>query len=84
MNSKHRQTLKAIFSDPVSASIAWADVESLFRGCGAHVREGNGSRIRVTLNDARATFHRPHPQKETDRGAVKFVRLFLKEARITP
>jgi hypothetical protein len=25
----------------------------------------------VALNDVRAVFHRPHPQKETDKGAVK-------------
>ena len=29
-----------------------------------------GSRVRIALNGVRAVFHRPHPQKETDRGAV--------------
>jgi len=32
----------------------------------------------------RAVFHRPHPQKETDKGALKSVRRFLKETGITP
>jgi hypothetical protein len=31
-----------------------------------------------------AVFHRPHPEKETDKGALKSVRRFLKEAGIEP
>lgn len=31
--------------------------------------EGSGSRVRVRPGGARAVVHRPHPQKETDRGA---------------
>jgi len=45
----------------------------------AEISEGQGSRVRVALNDVRAVFHRPHPQKETDKGAVKSVRRFLTE-----
>lgn len=44
--------------------------------------EGNSSRVRIALNDVRAVFHRPHPHKETDKGAVVSVRRFLKEAGI--
>jgi hypothetical protein len=32
----------------------------------------------------RAVFHRPHPRKETDKGALKSVRRFLTEAEIEP
>ena len=81
---KHRTTLDAVFSSPVRASIAWRDIEALFVACGAEISEGQGSRVRVALNDVRAVFHRPHPQKETDKGAVKSVRRFLTEAGITP
>lgn len=84
VSGKHRATLVAIFADPVRASIAWRDIEALFRACGAEVSEGNGSRVRVALNGVRAVFHRPHPQKETDKGAVKSVRRFLAEAEIRP
>ncbi|MCJ2041254.1 type II toxin-antitoxin system HicA family toxin [Methylobacterium sp. J-059] len=52
--------------------------------CGAEITEGRGSRIRVALHGVRAVFHRPHPQKETDKGAVKSVRRFLIEAGVTP
>ena len=44
----------------------------------------NGSRVRVALNGVRAVFHRPHPRKETDRGAVVSIRRFLTEAGIEP
>ena len=84
MNNKHRKTLVAIFANPVNASIVWADIESLFVACGAKVKEGNGSRVRVKLNGVLATFHRPHPQPTTDKGAVKSVREFLEYAGVKP
>jgi HicA-like toxin of HicAB toxin-antitoxin system len=84
VHARHRATLAAIFSDPVRASIAWRDIEVLFRALGATLSEGRGSRIRVELHGADAVFHRPHPQKETDRGAVKSVRRFLREAGVEP
>jgi len=34
------------------------------------------------LNDIVAVFHRPHPQKETDKGALKSVRRFLINAGV--
>ena len=46
--------------------------------------EGRGSRVRVALDGIRAVFHRPHPQKETDKGALKSVRRFLSEAGLNP
>jgi hypothetical protein len=84
MNAKHRKTLEAVFTDPVPAAIPWRDIEALLIACGAEISEGQGSRVRAALNGVRATFHRPHPQKETDKGAVKSVRRFLTEAEVTP
>lgn len=84
LSGKHRSTLEAIFADPVRSSIVWTEIEALLRACGAEVSEGQGSRVRVALNGVRAVFHRPHPQKETDKGAVKSVRRFLVEAGIEP
>lgn len=83
-NRKHRATLAAIFAEPVRAGIAWRDIEALILACGGEITEGQGSRIRIALNGIRAVFHRPHPQKETDKGAVKSVRRFLLEAEIRP
>jgi hypothetical protein len=84
LSKRHQATLEAVFATPVRASIAWRDIEALFVACGAEISEGEGSRVRVALKGVRAVFHRPHPQKETDKGAVKSVRRFLTEAEITP
>lgn len=84
LSKKHRATLEAVFADPVRAGIAWRDIEALLVACGAEISEGQGSRVRVALNGIRAVFHRPHPQKETDKGAVKSVRRLLTEAEIEP
>lgn len=41
-----------------------SDIEKLFKGFGADISEGNGSRARIELNGVKAVFHRPHPHKE--------------------
>jgi len=84
MNSRHEKTLKSIFERPERADIAWREIESLFIALGAEISEGNGSRIRVALKGVRAVFHPPHPQKETDKGAVRSVRRFLETAGVKP
>jgi len=84
MQGKHRKTLEAIFADPVRANVVWTDVESLLGAAGGSISEGRGSRVRVSLNGVDAVFHRPHPQKETDKGSLKSVRRFLREAGVTP
>lgn len=82
MNKKHRQTLRVIFENPVRSNILWDDVEKLLIALGAELSEGRGSRIRIALNGVRAVFHRPHPRKEIDKGAVGSMRRFLTEAEV--
>jgi hypothetical protein len=84
MNNKNRKTLKAVFADPVRASIKWADIEALFAACGGNIEEARGSRVCVEINGVVAHFHRPHPQPDTDKGAVKSVRRFLENAGVKP
>lgn len=84
MNQKHRRTLEAIFADPTRSNIVWRDVEAMLAACGAEISEGEGSRVRIALNGVRAVFHRPHPKKETNKGAVRSLRRFLSEAEVTP
>jgi hypothetical protein len=84
MSRKHRRTLEAIFAEPVRANLVWADVEALLRHLGAEMSEGAGSRVWIALNGVRAVFHRPHPRKETDKGALRSMRRFLTEAGETP
>ncbi len=84
MRNRHLATYKAIFEDPVQSNINWQDIEALLRSLGAELSEGRGSRVRIALNGVRAVFHRPHPEKETDKGAVKSMRDFLTSAGVTP
>jgi hypothetical protein len=84
MRGRHSATLEAIFSDPVSGSIKWRDIEAMFVSLGADVIERRGSRVLVVFGENRAVFHRPHPSPDTDKGAVKAVRRFLTEAGIKP
>ena len=84
MDNKHRKTLEAIFEKPERANLDWKDIESMLVALGAEISDGNGSRVRVALKGVRAVFHRPHPQKETNKGALKSVRKFLEVAGVKP
>ena len=84
MTKKHRRTLQAIFAEPVRANVPWKDIETLLGALGAELTEGQGSRVRIALAGIRAVFHRPHPQKETDKGALRSMREFLSKAGIEP
>ena len=82
LKKKHLTTLNAIFAKPVQSGIVWKDIEGLLAALGAELTEGNGSRVRMVLNGRKAVFHRPHPCKETDKGAVISMKRFLKEAGV--
>ena len=82
MNKKQRKTLELIFKNPTSPNVRWNDIETLFIGFGGEISEGSGSRVRIALNGVKAVFHRPHPQKVTDKGALISVRKFLQNAGI--
>lgn len=84
MNSKNRRTLEAIFENPVRGDVEWRDIETLFRSCGGKVTNGKGSRVRILLNGVVGNFHRPHPERVTDKGALQSVRRYLVTAGIQP
>lgn len=84
LSSKHTRTLAAIFENPVRADIRWADIDTLLRALGAENKQGSGSRVRITLNDRRMTFHEPHPQPTIVKDAVRSIRRFLLEAGVSP
>jgi hypothetical protein len=84
VNARQKRTLRAVFGTPTPANILWSDIESLFRALGATIEERKGSRVAVELHGEDAHFHRSHPQKETDKGAVKAVRDFLEQAGVRP
>ena len=84
MNKTHKKTLQAIFQNPVNATIIWSDIESLLIGVGCRVIEGRGSSVTFEKNGLKASFHRPHPQKEALRYRIKDARIFLEKLGITP
>jgi hypothetical protein len=84
LNSKQQKTLELLFETPVRSDIAWVDVEKLFVSLGATVQQGKGSRVRVALNNIKAVFHEPHPQREVCKCTVKDIRDFLMNAGFTP
>ena len=77
MNISHSKTLRAIFADPVSATIEWRAFEKLLVALGCEVIEGSGSPVRFVKNGVVASFHRPHPEKEARRYQVRDAREYL-------
>ena len=84
LSRKHRRTLEAIFKAPVRSDVAWDDIMKLLVALSAEISEGRGSRVRISLGGVRAVFHRPHPRKDTDKGALKSMRRFLIAAGVMP
>ena len=84
LNSKRQATIRAIFEKPARSDVSWRDIESLIEALGGSVTPGKGSRRRFALSGRRAVFHEPHPERVTDRGALRSVQDFLREAGINP
>lgn len=84
MNAKHRKTLAAIFVRPTSASIVFADIESLIKAFGGSVSEREGSRVSIELNGEQWRCHRPHPGKEAKRYQVEEARELLERVGMRP
>ncbi|MGL5115158.1 MAG: type II toxin-antitoxin system HicA family toxin [Beijerinckiaceae bacterium] len=84
MNNRHRRTLEAVFSEPVSGTIRWDDVEALLLAAGVLRIEGRGSRVRFEKDGEVETFHRPHPEKEAKRYQIRAARDFLERIGAAP
>jgi hypothetical protein len=84
MSRKHEKTRAALFAEPVRSNITWNDVESLVKSLGAVVTQGEGSRVNITLNGMRIVLHKPHPEKEISKSAVRTIREFLTNAGEAP
>ena len=84
VNAKQRKTLAAIFARPTSASIVFADIETLIKALGGTVIEREGSRVRIELRGEQWRCHRPHPGKEAKRYQVEEARELLERAGVLP
>ena len=77
MNTKHRKTLRAVFTKPTSPSIVFGDIEALLVALGGQVHEREGSRVKITIKGEQWRCHRPHPGKEAKRYQVEEIRELL-------
>lgn len=77
MNSKQKNTLSSLFTNPVKKTIKWPDVEKLLTALGGEVRQGDGSRVRIILGDGSLNIHSPHPNNELKPYQVRAIRILL-------
>ncbi len=84
MNNRQKRTLAAIFESPLRSDVVWSDIESLVKALGGEVEERKGSAIAFALGGRRGHFHRPHPERVTDRGALRGVQTFLTATGFAP
>ena len=84
MNRKRKATLAAVFTDPVSGTMNWSDIEALLTAVGCVVIEGSGSRVRFEKDGEIETFHRPHPAKEAKYYQVRAARAYLIRLGVKP
>jgi hypothetical protein len=49
----------------------------MFIALGAEIEEREGSRVAIIWKEQVHVFHRPHPNPETDKGAVASIRKWL-------
>jgi len=84
MNSRHRKTLAAIFSNPTPKTMVWADIEALLLAIGCVIIEGEGSRVRFIRDNLIGYFHRPHPKKEAAPYQIRDTKTFLTKLGVEP
>ncbi len=51
----------------------WHELETLMKGLGYQTVEGSGSRVKFTKGNRIISLHRPHPQSELKRYAVRYI-----------
>jgi len=84
MRKAHQKTLQAIFRQPTSGSVVFADIEALIVALGGEVLEREGSRVKIALKGEQWRCHRPHPGKEARKYQVEEARELLKRVGVTP
>ena len=84
MNSKQQKILKSLFENPIKKTIKWVDVEKLIIAVGGKIEQGNGSRVRITIDDQSLNIHTPHPAKELKPYQVRAIQQLLIDRGIQP
>ena len=84
MNSKHQKTLQAIFARPTSATVVFSRIEALVIALGGAIKEHEGSRIKIDLQNEQWHCHRPHHGTEAKRYQIEEARALLERLGIKP
>jgi hypothetical protein len=82
LSSHHRDTIKAIFSEPPNRNIEWRQVVSLVESIGTVTHEHNG-KLKVTLGPETVVLP-PHHAKDVDVPLVVDLRRMLRQAGFSP
>lgn len=82
MNHKHRATLHALFSHPISNNIDPKEVQSMIEAIGGEVSHGGHGHLIIHLNGSAHGFHDSHHSLSTDE--VSAIKKFLTNAGIDP
>jgi hypothetical protein len=72
VNKKHRQTLKAIFENPVRSNVLWSDVEKLLIALGAELSEGRGFENQDRAKQCASGFSSPASAQGNRQGRGRF------------
>lgn len=67
---KHLKTLEAIQRHPVPANIKYQDFEAMIIAMGYERHLDGGSQVTFTKGARQYMYHRPHPRKDVDKGAL--------------
>ena len=84
LRKKQQTPLAQRLNAPTPPGLSWSEIESLIKALGGEIKEGRGSRCKFLLNKSIASFHRPHPSPDTDKGAVENVRDWLTSIGVKP
>ncbi|CAC9492249.1 hypothetical protein [uncultured Gammaproteobacteria bacterium] len=79
MNNKQRKILKKIMTTPALASVEFDEVVKCMVAMGCDFKQGEGSRVAFIIGSEVLVIHKPHPNKELKRYAVKQLQLFIKQ-----
>ena len=82
LNNHHRDTLKKIFSHPLSGNVEWRQVLSLLEAVGTTTQEPNG-KVKVELGGETEVLQPPN-EKDVDRQMIVDLRRMLTNAGLEP
>lgn len=83
LSSRHQELiLNKLCAQSPPANINWSEIESLFKALirelgGSTSTKRSGSRICFMVRDTKIILHKPHPEPEMDKGAIRHVKNFL-------